>query len=334
MIRFGTIGSNFIVTRFLAGAALCGEFQLEAVYSRSPAKAEALAGEWGAKKAYASLVDLAGDKEVDAVYIASPNLFHKEQAIALMEAGKHILCEKPIAKDKADFEEMCRVAKEHHVILLEAMRSAHVPSLQRIREYLPKLGKIRSANLSYCQYSSRYDKWKSGIVENAFDPGLVNGALMDIGVYPVHMLAMLFGMPDRIEAVSRFLPGSIDGDGTILAYYKDMTARLQYAKIYDSFQVCEIAGEEGTLEFTPVAAPKAMWFTPRGGARQEVPLAILDADMYYEIDCFCSLIRKEKEAEPYHKASLCSLAIMDEVRAQTGIDFLPHGEKAGKRSYL
>lgn len=335
MIRFGIIGSNFIVTRFREGAAQCPDFALEAVYSRSMPRAEMLAGEWGARKAYASLAALAADKEVDAVYIASPNLCHKEQAITLMRAGKHVLCEKPIAGSLRDFEEMCRAAKENHVVLLEAMRSAFIPSLQVIREYLPKLGKIRSVNLSYCQYSSRYDKWKTGIVENAFRPELVNGALMDIGVYCVHMLVMLFGKPDRIEATARFLPDSIDGDGSILAYYKDMTARLQYAKVYDSRIPCEIAGEEGILLFSPVSNPRTLTFYPRGGEAQEVTLAIRDADMYYEIVRFCDLIKNQGDVQPYWEDSRKALSIMDEVRARTGIDFLPHKDNSeGERSFL
>lgn len=92
---------------------------------------------------------------------------------------------------------MIQAAKENQVVFMEAMKSVHTPGFKAMKEHLPKLGTVRRATIQYCQYSSRYDKFKNGIIENAFKPELSNGAIMDIGVYCVHFLAALFGMPEK-----------------------------------------------------------------------------------------------------------------------------------------
>lgn len=124
-VRFGIIGSNFIVDWFREAAALCPDCELTAVYSRTKERAEMLAREWGVPHAHHTLESLAADETVDAVYIASPNVCHAEQAIRMMEAGKHVLCEKPMAIDAGQLAQMEAAAKANGVVLLEAMRSAH-----------------------------------------------------------------------------------------------------------------------------------------------------------------------------------------------------------------
>ena len=94
------------------------------------------------------------------VYIASPNCCHCEQSIQMMEAGKHVLCEKPIASNVMEYEKMLEAARRNGVIFFEAMRSAFTPEMEVLEEALPLLGKIRQASFSFCQYSSRYDNYK------------------------------------------------------------------------------------------------------------------------------------------------------------------------------
>ena len=164
MIRFATIGSNFIVDQMLDAAGHCPGFAYEAVYSRTQQRAGEFAAKYGVSKTYTSLDALAGDNHVDAVYIASPNLCHKEQAIALMRAGKHVLCEKPMAICESDFEEMMTAAQQNGVVLMEAMRPAHSPGLALVRQLMGRIGTVRRATLQFCQYSSSYDKFRRGIV--------------------------------------------------------------------------------------------------------------------------------------------------------------------------
>lgn len=323
-MRFATIGSNFIVENFLAGARLHGEFVLEAVYSRSPEKARGLRDAWGAKRAYASLEALAADPDVDAVYIASPNVCHAAQAIQMMRAGKHVLCEKPMALCGEELARIYAAADENGVVLLEAMRSAHSPATAAVRQALEGLGTLRHADLSYCQYSSRYPKWRQGVVMNAFDPAMGGGALMDIGVYCVHMMVMLFGPPKAVKAKGVFLPGSIDAVGSVRAEYEGFAADLRYSKVYDSHQPCEVAGEEGAVSFGPVGAPRTVRLLPRGGVPRQLGLEILPQDMYYEVRDFIAMAKGALDGALYRRWSCQAMQVLDTVRAQVKIDFRGH----------
>ena len=232
-VRIGTIGTGKIVRRFLEGVSKCPLLEYQAVYSRSEEKAKTFAAEYGVKKYYTTLEGMAQDPDIDGVYIASPNFLHCEQAVFLMEHGKHVLVEKPVASNERELERMQLAAGRNHVVFLEAMRSIFAPGYRAIQDNLFKLGQIRRVTLQYCQYSSRYDNFKKGIIENAFKPELSNGSLMDIGVYCVYALAMLFGMPDKIQAQGIFLENGVDGAGTIIGIYPDKQAELVYSKITD-----------------------------------------------------------------------------------------------------
>ena len=161
-IRFATIGTSKITRNFLSAASNVPEFKLEAVYSRNIKNAEEFGNSYGVTKFYDNLTSLAEDSTIDAVYIASPNAFHCSQAIQMMKAGKHILCEKTIASNQKEAEEMFRTASENHVILLEAMRSVFDPGMDAVKANMNKLGVIRRATINYCQYSSRYDSFLQG----------------------------------------------------------------------------------------------------------------------------------------------------------------------------
>lgn len=130
MIRFATIGSGHIVEQFLTEAKKHPEFTLTAVYSRTGERAAEFAARWEAPLTFTDLSSLAACPEVDAVYIASPNLCHAEQAMTLMKAGKHILCEKPMATTYIDCDGMVLQAHNSRVILLEAMRTLFAPGLR------------------------------------------------------------------------------------------------------------------------------------------------------------------------------------------------------------
>ena len=320
IVRFATVGSNFIVKNFLSAAALCDDFVLKAVYSRSMEKAQMLAKEWGAEHACSSLEQMAASEEIDAVYIASPNICHAQQAIIFMEAGKHVLCEKPIALSVCELKKMQACAEKNHVVLMEAMRPLHNPNVKIIREILPQLGIVRRAVFQFCQYSSRYDKFKNGIVENAFIPQLGNGALMDIGVYCIHMMLALFGKPERIQASGYFLPASIDAAGTIVAEYGEMQAQLLYSKINDSHLPCEIQGEEACLRFSPLVSPETAALYRNNGEIEMLPVLLAQDDMRFELESFIRQVRQGHTEPKWGEYSMQALEIVDEVRRQIGID--------------
>ena len=320
-IRIGTIGTGKIVRRFLAGIAKCPLIEYQAVYSRSEEKAKNFAAEYGVEKYYTTLEGLAQDPDIDGVYIASPNFLHCEQAVFLMEHGKHVLVEKPVASNERELERMQQAAQRNHVVFLEAMRSIFAPGYQVIQENLPKLGQIRRATLQYCQYSSRYDNFKKGIIENAFKPELSNGALMDIGVYCVYALVMLFGMPDKIQAQGVFLENGVDGAGTIICIYPDKQAELIYSKITDSSSPSQIQGEKANMLISEVGRVQELTICYRNGETEQISIDLDPDDMVYEAGIWADCILNHKETKAYDQYSRMEMKLMDEARKLMGICF-------------
>lgn len=321
MIKFATIGSGSIVHTFLKEALLCEELEYVAVYSRKEPTGKEFAAQYGVSKVYTDLNELAEDGEIDAVYIASPNCFHCEQAILLMEHQKHILCEKSIASNVKEAENMKTAAEANGVVLLEAVRSIFDFGFSVILATLPELGKIRRISLQYGKYSSRYDNYKNGMIENAFNPMFSNGALMDIGVYVVHALIRLAGMPKEIIADAILLDNGIDGQGTILAKYDGMQAELLYTKIANNCIPSQIQGEEATLVIDDISCPYRFRIYKRSGEVKETQLHEPGWNMIYEIKEWIRLIQNKEVIHRNNEYSVMAMQIMDEARKQTGIVF-------------
>lgn len=318
MIRFATIGSNFIVHQFLEAAGEVAGFEYVAAYSRTYEIGEALAKQYGATKVYTDLQALARDPEIDAVYIASPNSLHCEQSILMMQHGKHVLCEKPIASNVHEFEEMARVAKAQDVILLEGMKSVHCPGYQVVRENIQHLGKLRQVTFNYSQYSSRYDKYKAGIIENTFKSEFSNGALMDIGVYTIHMLLALFGAPKQIQASDVRLDNGVDGAGAILCQYEDFLATVIYSKISDHLGN-QIQGEEATMLIDHISDIGHVQILYRDGRKEAFEID-KKVTMMYQIETFVKAIRGE-ETKDLLATTRKQMHFLDDARKQLGIVF-------------
>ena len=151
-MNFAIIGTNFITDWFLEAAAHCPEFTLKAVYSRTMERAKEYAEKYGADYTFDCLDALCLCDEIEAVYIASPTACHAPQAIKLMNAGKHVLCEKPMAFNSAELNAMLKCAEENGVVLLEAMRPQFSPVIDTIENILPSLGTIRHVTISFSKY--------------------------------------------------------------------------------------------------------------------------------------------------------------------------------------
>jgi predicted dehydrogenase len=320
-MRFGVIGTGAIVEKFIEAGRKCEGFALQAVCSRTMDRAREFAAAQGAPLAFDNLEDLAACREVDAVYIASPNYAHCGQALQMLNAGKHVLCEKPMASNASEVRRMQACAKENGVVLLEAMKSVFEPSFDLLRATLPLLGKLRRATLSYCQYSSRYDKFKQGIVLNAFNPKLSNGALMDIGVYCVHPAVKLFGMPRSIQATGVKLTGGVDGAGSLLLGYGDFQVEAIYSKIADGLLPSEFQGEAGSLLVDRISVPQELTLCLRGKARQALATQKEPSSMRFEIEAFQRLASGGGDTRTHDRASLETAMVMDEARRQMGIVF-------------
>ena len=332
-IRFGVIGTNFITDWVIAGAKQDERFELVAVCSRTQERANEFAAKYDIPYTFTSLEEMAASPLIDAVYIATPNYLHASQSILCMKHGKHVLCEKPMASNAYEVKQMIAASRQYGVTLMEAMKPTLTPNFRVLREALPKAGVIRRYFASYCQYSSRYDKFKEGIVLNAFKPELSNGAMMDIGVYTVYPMVVLFGRPNKISASGVVLSTGTDGQGAVNFEYEGMNATVLYSKIANSSLPTEIEGEDGNFMLDKInQINRVTWQARPVASSGKGPLtpvedisAVTDKDeYYYEVAEFINLVQAGKlESEVNsHENSLITVEIIDEVRRQLGVSFL------------
>ncbi|PKC50287.1 NAD(P)-binding protein, partial [Rhizophagus irregularis] len=142
MVRVGIVGTNWITDKFLEAAKLVENFELSAVYSRTRERAEEVAEKYNVEMIFTNLEEMAASSIIDAVYIATPNAFHAEQSILFLRNNKHVLCEKPLAANASEVKKMFETAKEHDVLLMEAMKSTLIPNFMAIQNNLHKIGRI------------------------------------------------------------------------------------------------------------------------------------------------------------------------------------------------
>lgn len=321
-LKFGMIGTNFISHTMAEAIAESGCAEVYAVYSRKMETGLAFAEKYGvpAERVYTSLEDIA-ESGIDAMYVASPNKFHSEQSLFFLRRGIHVLVEKPAGADAAEYAEMCRVARENGVVLMEGMRQAHDPAWQVICDALPEIGQIRHVSFEFCQYSSRYDRHKAGEHTNTFDRTFANASMLDIGVYPLHCLVMLFGEPKSVQANSVFLDNGFEGSGEITLAYDGFTASALYSKIYDSSRPSMICGERGCIFINKLSVPA--WATLHLRGKEPVPLPITEKEnnMVYEVWDFVQLVRDGAVDHPYIDTTATVMRIMDEARRNAGVRF-------------
>lgn len=320
-IRFGVIGTNFIVDKVLEGASFDSRFELTAIYSRTQEKADEFACKHNVPHTFTSLEAMAASPLIDAVYIASPNSLHASQSILFMRHGKHVLCEKPFASNVKEVKAMIAASRENNVTLMEAMKPSLTPNFKALKNHMGEIGIVRRYFSCYCQYSSRYDKLKEGTVLNAFDPALSNGSVMDLGVYTIYPMVVLFGRPQKISATGLKLSTGADGQGAVNFEYEGMSATVLYSKIADSALPTEIQGEEGTITSDRINIISKVTLKYRNGEEKGISSPDVLHEYYYEVAEFINLIQDGKRESDInsHENSLITIEIVDEIRKQLGV---------------
>ncbi len=311
-LRFGIVGTNFISEWFTAACGRTnGIAEAAAVMSRRPETGEEFAREHGIGAVFTDLGEMA--REVDAVYIASPNGVHCEQALQAIEAGRHVLVEKVMATSEAEVRSIFEAAARRGVVAMEATRHLHTPAYRLLRETLPRLGTIRQANFAKCQYSSRYDTFRAGEIPNAFDPSLGNSSLADIGVYVLEPAVDLFGEPLSATGSSVLLHNGFEGVGSMTLSYEKLIVELSWSKITQSVTPSVILGEEGALTISDLAEPTLMRFHPRRGepvTLLEGPVTPADT-MEHEIIAFAAQVQAGVTDPRWTQVTLRSRRLMD-----------------------
>ncbi len=181
-IRYGIIGTGWITEAFLAGAAGVPGMALRAVCSRSEERGREFAARHGADLVFTDPARMAASPDIDAVYIASPNVLHAAQSRLFLENGKHVLCEKPLAARPEEVESLQALAANRGLVYMEAIMLLHMPQLAVLEEAVGRLGRISLAHFDFSQLSSKYPAYLEGAaLPNIFNPAMETGALMDLG---------------------------------------------------------------------------------------------------------------------------------------------------------
>ena len=250
-IRIGSVGSGPIVRTTLGCLRGLNGVRIAAVCSRSGERAAALASEFGAERIRTSLEALLADETVNCVYLATPNSLHAGQVRQALEAGKHVLCEKPFCTRAEEAEALFDLAERKGLLLFETAATTYLPNYRLLRESLPKLGRIRLVTANYSQYSKRYDLLRQGELPNMFNPAFAGGCLMDIGFYNLLLNVAIFGLPAKAEYRPNWfsLPdgGRIDTSGVALLQYPDFLSVNVCAKDTWGENFFQIEGEDGWL---------------------------------------------------------------------------------------
>lgn len=269
MIKYSVIGTSWITRSFIDGANGVEALALDGVYSRSREKGQSFADETGALRVFTSLEELA-ESDTDLVYVASPNVCHYSQCKALLEAGKHVICEKPITITADQFSELVALAREKKLVYFEAIMYMHSEGRKVLRSAVAEIGNIRSASFDFSQLSSKYPALVRGELPNIFNPEMKTGALNDLGIYCVYPAVDLFGVPDEIVPVQHFLSTGADGCGSAVFKYGDKLVTITYSKIGQSRGVSQIFGDKGTVTIGSISQTDEISIYNNSGERTEL----------------------------------------------------------------
>jgi D-xylose 1-dehydrogenase (NADP+, D-xylono-1,5-lactone-forming) len=242
-VSWGFLSTANINDKLLAGAAESDRADVIAVASRDAARAEAYARERGIERAYGSYEELLADPDVEAVYISLPNSLHVEWSIRALEAGKHVLCEKPLSRRAADVERAFDVAEESGRLLMEAFMYRHNPQTARLKE-LADGGAIGRLRLVRAAFSFSLTDGENVRLNSSLD----GGGLMDVGCYCVSGTRLLGGEPEQVYGEQVLSQSGVDElfTGT-MRFPGDVLGQFDAGLVLPERDELEAIGEEGSL---------------------------------------------------------------------------------------
>ena len=245
-VNWGLLSTAQINLPILAAAQMSDRAEVIAVASRDSGRAEAYAREHGLQRAHGSYEGLLEDPDIEAVYISLPNGLHIPWTLRALEAGKHVLCEKPFSRRAEDVERAFDLAESLGLVLSEAFMYRHHPQTAKLAELVAQqaIGKLRvvRAAFSFPLAAER------GRDDTRFDPALEGGALMDVGCYCVNAIRLLAGEPERVAAEQVLGPSGVDVvfAGT-LAHAAGVVAHFDCGFVLPRRSELEVVGEDGSL---------------------------------------------------------------------------------------
>lgn len=261
--------------------------------------------------------------DIDAVYLGIPNQLHASYAKQALLAGKHVICEKPLASNIEEVELLVTLAQQRRLLLLEAISNQYMQVYQDVRKQLPRLGQIKHIFCNYSQYSSRYDRFLRGDIAPAFDPSCSGGALMDLNLYNIYFIVGLFGAPEAVQ-YAPVIERAIDTSGILSMRYRDFSAVCLGAKSCSGPSMCLIEGTNGYLQMdAPANTCGSFVVQLRGASAEHIDPPASPHRMVEEFVAFARIIRENDwyACEAALKNSQIVSRIMTQARRDAGILF-------------
>jgi predicted dehydrogenase len=336
-LGWGILGTGNIASQFAAGLAGAKLGKLVAAASRSAQSAEAFAQRCNIGKAYENYQQLLGDDQVQAVYISLPNALHHEWTLKALAAGKHVLCEKPVANDLAQAKEMFAAARAANRLLVEAFMYRSHPLMQAVLHEvrIGRIGRVRLIRSSFCYQTSNLGNIR-------FSKALAGGGLMDVGCYCIDFARLVTGLePVEVKATGVICETGVDDlfSGTMV-FPDGVLATFTCGMRVQADNLASICGEGGYLEIPvpwkpPVtdaeyrlgySTPPKMDDAGKRNASREVPprqrfVVNAHAPLYaMEADAFAQAVQGGEPAVS-EKDSLANMAILDQMREQIGLQW-------------
>lgn len=318
-IKWGIIAPGRIASTFASDLLLSDGSDIVAVASRNKQRADEFAKTYSISEVYDDYDSLLQKSDCDIVYIASPHVFHKEQALSCIRAGKAVLCEKPVTLSASDFSEIQQAATEHHVFFMEAMWTRFFPVMEQVLAAISE-GKIGKVTLVQANFGF---KAREDFADRLYDPNLGGGSLLDTGIYVLTLAQMVYQcLPQEIMTQAIMVPTGVDGTGSYLLRYGDkQLAMLSSSIVTKTVNSAMIYGETGYITINNFWMPDKATFTFHDGREQVIDNKNIGTGYYYEIkDIERCLVNNLKE-NPKRTLSDTRdvLLVMDRIRQTWGL---------------
>ena len=314
-VRWGVLSTAKIGTEKVLPAMQQGQYcEITAIASRSLAAAQAAAAQLGIPKAYGSYEELLADPAVDAIYNPLPNHLHVPWSIAALRAGKHVLCEKPIALSAAEAQTLVDVVKQYpRLKVMEAFMYRHHPQWRRAKQLVSegKIGQLATIQSFFSYYNVDPDN-----IRNRADTG--GGGLMDIGCYNISLSRFIFGgEPQRVLGIVDYDPQfKVDRLASGILDFGRGTATFTCSTQLASYQRVNIFGTAGRIEIeipfnAPPDRPCKMWY--QGGSRMEE--IVLDVCDQYTIqgDLFSEAVLNDTDVPTPIEDAIANMRVIEAV---------------------
>ena len=319
-IRFGIVGTGNIAHRFAEAIRNTQGAVLTAVASRTAAGAEAFGNEFNIPRRFASYEAMAASDAIDAAYIAVPHSGHMACSVLMMEHGKHVLCEKPMAVNRREAEEMFACAERNRVLLTEAMWARLVPGTLKMLELVKSgaLGEILGVEGKFC-YTMDEDEMDHHVLKNEYG----GGSLLDVGCYGLHFAGWYLGDDiEHISAEADYYKGTDRHACVLLKYRSGAIADISSATLLRKPNEGYVYGTKGYAYLERFYAPQEI-LLQREGRREVIPVPYAGNGFEEQIEPFCACLRDGLRESPLipHSQTLRIITLTDTIREMIGVRY-------------